>query len=378
MLVLSIVFSLFMWACIMVSTASSRQGTGVAVTASLLLMNFVGMFLACVLPVVMLQAVLTLTCCGVCRWFKWSPSRFALLATVAMFASYGYVAWGAYAGVQELQQKYPLVSIEERLPQVSTNTVPVELPKPALDGLEKLEKRIDEKADNSWTRFRESQLRQVHEETFEVFAAQPGFGVSRMMRFSQYTLRGRRGGTDRKTPQPGQPSEAAWSSGTFTQLARKSSASSLNQQLAPAHLEGVFDFLNPEAYGYVRDRKNVTGFQPHEMQLVPSFPAEWNLRSVYLIGLVLHEEPVVYVSANLPSMEDLKSTQTVPLDDFEAAGLQRLRAGDDLFSHEEGNVLRAVGALRATKQCLQCHSGNNRGDLLGAFSYHVTIKSEKN
>lgn len=376
MLALSIVFSLIMWGSILISTASSRQGTGVAVTASLLLMNVVGMFLACVLPVVMLQAVLTLVFCGVCKWFKWSPGRCALLATAAMFASYGYVGWGAHVRVKELQQKYPVVSIEKRLPQASIASASVELPRPALDNLEQLEKKFDEKGVNYWGRYRDDQLRQIHEDTFAVFAVQPGFGASRMIRFSEYTLRGRNREGDKKTPQPGQPSESAWSSGSFAQLVQKSLTAPRNQQLAPAHLQGVFDFVDPKSYGYVRDRQNVVGFESHEMKELPSFPADLDLRSVYLIGLILHEKPVVYVSATLPSMDDLKSTQTVSLDDFEAAGLQRLRAGDDLFSHEEGRVLRAVGALRATKQCVQCHGGK-RGDLLGAFSYHVVIKSKK-
>ena len=75
-------------------------------------------------------------------------------------------------------------------------------------------------------------------------------------------------------------------------------------------------------------------------------------------------------------MEELAKGTTIPPDDFEMAGLQSLRSGEDLFAHEQGGVLRAVGALRATKQCLQCHGGN-RGDLLGAFSYNLTVKNSQ-
>ena len=59
------------------------------------------------------------------------------------------------------------------------------------------------------------------------------------------------------------------------------------------------------------------------------------------------------------------------LDEFEAAGLPALERGDELFVRDRGQERRMLGAIRAVRQCLDCHGGE-RGDLLGAFSYTLT------
>jgi hypothetical protein len=61
--------------------------------------------------------------------------------------------------------------------------------------------------------------------------------------------------------------------------------------------------------------------------------------------------------------------ETRPLDVFESTGVAELRDGKDLFIRTRGNVIRMLGALRATENCLECHTDNKKGDLLGAFSY---------
>ena len=94
----------------------------------------------------------------------------------------------------------------------------------------------------------------------------------------------------------------------------------------------------------------------------------WNVVALDLVGLARHDEPVAYVSKQLPRMKELKNSPTRPLDVFEKLGLERLHAGDDLFVRLAGTDLRMLGALRAADQCLRCHGGA-RGDLLGAFSY---------
>jgi hypothetical protein len=67
-------------------------------------------------------------------------------------------------------------------------------------------------------------------------------------------------------------------------------------------------------------------------------------------------------------MEELRDAPTRSLDPFEAEGLEALRGGKDLFVRGTDKQARMLGAIRATRQCLQCHGGD-RGDLLGAFSY---------
>jgi len=61
--------------------------------------------------------------------------------------------------------------------------------------------------------------------------------------------------------------------------------------------------------------------------------------------------------------------ETRPLDVFETAGVADLRDGKDLFIRTRGNVIRMLGALRATETCIECHTDRKKGDLLGAFSY---------
>jgi hypothetical protein len=61
--------------------------------------------------------------------------------------------------------------------------------------------------------------------------------------------------------------------------------------------------------------------------------------------------------------------ETRPLDVFETTGVAELRDGKELFIRTRGNAIRMLGALRATEQCLECHTDSKRGDLLGAFSY---------
>jgi hypothetical protein len=77
---------------------------------------------------------------------------------------------------------------------------------------------------------------------------------------------------------------------------------------------------------------------------------------------------VVYVSENLPRMEELRGAPTRPLDGFEASALEKLRRGEALLVADAPGGVRMLGALRSVKQCVDCHGGE-RGDLLGAFSY---------
>jgi hypothetical protein len=134
------------------------------------------------------------------------------------------------------------------------------------------------------------------------------------------------------------------------------------------HEASVLDFVNPAGFGLVQDRTRVLGYQKHGFSKVPDPADTWTVGTIDLIGLLLHPEPVAYVSANLPRMDELRDAPTRPLDPFEVEGLERLRGGKDLFVRGSDRQARMLGAVRATKQCLACHGGD-RGDLLGAFSY---------
>jgi len=66
----------------------------------------------------------------------------------------------------------------------------------------------------------------------------------------------------------------------------------------------------------------------------------------------------------------LSSVKTREASAFEAAALEKLVDGEDLDTASTPNRIEMLGALRATKQCTQCHQVPS-GTLLGAFSYEL-------
>ena len=54
--------------------------------------------------------------------------------------------------------------------------------------------------------------------------------------------------------------------------------------------------------------------------------------------------------------------------------MAELRGGKEVYIRSKDNVIRMLGALRASDDCLKCHTDSRKGDLLGAFSY--TLKAE--
>lgn len=135
------------------------------------------------------------------------------------------------------------------------------------------------------------------------------------------------------------------------------------------HRNCIVDFVHPAGWGYAKDRRHVAGFQSHQFSKVPEPTGTLRVASIELIGW-LRGEPIAYVSDHLPAMKELRNAPTRPLDAFEEEGLAKLRRGEDLFTKSENGSVRLLGAIRATKQCIDCH-GSQRGDLLGAFSYQL-------
>ena len=141
------------------------------------------------------------------------------------------------------------------------------------------------------------------------------------------------------------------------------------------HLDALVDFVNPDGFGYVRDRDHVAGFLSHRLSRVPEIhraaetgdPPEdtepWLTRSVELVSLLKHDQPMVYVAKYLPNMDQLRDSAVRPLDGFEQRTLAKLRAGDDVVVETAGDRIRMLGSLRAGRQCLECHAVE-RGTLL--------------
>ena len=102
----------------------------------------------------------------------------------------------------------------------------------------------------------------------------------------------------------------------------------------------------------------------------PAVDVDWKLNRMQLVSLLLHDEARVYVSDNLPDMEELSGAdvETRGLDPFELDALNKLRNGEAIVTAATPNRLQMMGGLRATHDCMQCHNVKE-DELLGAFSY---------
>jgi hypothetical protein len=292
----------------------------------------------------------------------WSVARerlksflpFSVVAVVVPFGYAGWWAWGRYEAAVELRAQYPFESMADRVPEAVRGAVPTGA---AVARLARFEREAAPRYD-----LYDYQFETIHNTTVEQFVNSPGFGVSRGIRYP--TDAGLRHRTERRDPPPAQPSPpgSPWAGDEFGPLADRGGLDDL-------HLDGVLDFVNREGWGYLRGKRQVAGFLPHAFSRVPEAKA-WRVESVYLVGLLKHAEPVVYLTDRLPAMADAATAPTRPVDAFEAAGLKEIRAGDDGYAGRRGDEVRFIGAVRSAAACVGCHGGE-RGDLLGAFAYRL-------
>jgi hypothetical protein len=303
--------------------------------------------------------------------------------------------------VEDLRKQYPLESMADRLAyeaDAAKALAKLKVTDDALKRLESLEKAVEEK--RAWDA-RARALMILHSENVHKFINRDGFGVGRMT-----------------TPGPGAKAAGSFSPGklelrtapavTFLkareaalrraeakleteaklreeQRAAASHGPKGRQLLWEFHQGSALDFLNPDGFGFVKDREHVAGFQPHHFREPPELPdaftrgqtaagkEPWVVGRVELVSLLKHSEPAVYVGDSLPRMQDAKDAATRPLSDFEEKALQALKDGEDISVWATEDRIRMLGSLRAATQCLDCHQVK-RGDLLGAFSYTLDRK----
>jgi len=100
----------------------------------------------------------------------------------------------------------------------------------------------------------------------------------------------------------------------------------------------------------------------------------WEVVEFQLVGLLMHDHPVVY-DKHLLTGDDQGDEPPVTRkpDGFESKSLENLQAGAERVMgwNEKENCLQVLGAIRAKAECLKCHDVR-RGSLLGAFSYRIT------
>lgn len=331
-----------------------------------LAVTIVPQFLLFFFPPVMLLAALLVGAVAVwIYYFDREPRAYLPLSLAA--AAIAFTVCGLRAGytVLSLRSEFPYVSMDERLPKRAPKEAP-ELSTTSAERLAVMERDVEHRGGGRpEERQRLEELAQLREHPVKVFRSRPAFGVSWLSQLSESTLRdGLR--EDPPKAQPGRRVPLSWSAATLQRPlddAERHCAS-----LANMHRDVVVDFVNPPGFGYFHDRGHVAGFQEHRLSKIPDAPDPWVLQTVELVGLVRPEKPAVYVSDRLPRMDLLRQAETRGLDEFEVLGLNALQEGEDLFVRQAIDGRRALGAIRNGRQCQSCHE-DNRGQLLGAFSY---------
>ena len=246
----------------------------------------------CILPAVAIQSLLLCVATIVWRWTHRGFARFLTLSSGATLLAYGLAGILVVQAEREyarLRALYPYESMEARLPR--PRTTPEDsppLPAAALR-LSRLEERLPERA----VGFKAYQLEKLHEHIVDLFVNSPGFGVARMSYPSEWSL----AATFRPRvvpPQPGSHFGTIWSPGAHERLPADAEA-----PLGDLLEESILDFVNEPGFGYFKDRHHVSGFLPHEFSRTPSPAKNWELQTLELVSLLLHDEPEVYVASHL-------------------------------------------------------------------------------
>jgi hypothetical protein len=357
MLVLSLIVSAVLLLAVNLAVRGKHQiaaPIGFCLTAV-----FAPMCIMITLPTVLLQAALLCAALLVLAIPHRGKRLYLPVSVAVTLIAYGVTTWYTLAQFQQLQQRFPVESLEARLPPRPPSSPPRLASSTRLDELETV---IEMKQNQDWlSGVRRGALRRLHTDRVGYFTRSYGFGVGRMMIMNdEYVLK-----------------SGARNSPPITQPNRTPNASPPDKWEPVAgsgfgtlHEASVLDFVNPAGFGVFEDRRHVIGFQRHGFSEVPGPEERWAVETIDLVGLLLHDEPLAYVSKNLPRMDELRAAPTRPLDSFETQGLATLRKGEELFVRGSETRVRMLGAIRSTKQCLDCHGGA-RGDLLGAFSYSL-------
>ncbi|HZZ81759.1 MAG TPA: hypothetical protein VFE62_24875 [Gemmataceae bacterium] len=188
----------------------------------------------------------------------------------------------------------------------------------------------------------------MHADAYNRFINQPGMGMSRMLPTLSVMPR------EWKMPQ--------W---TSEELAKEQPPIAGAKDLSLIHRLSLKNFGSDYKTDDERWQAMVNEANSKEMKKQNL----WEIKSLDLVGLVVHESPLVYVSEKLPDMKDLKNRPTRELDVFESEGIEELMNGKQIYMRQKEGTIRVLGPIHAAKACLKCHSDAKEGAMLGAFSY---------
>jgi hypothetical protein len=310
------------------------------------------------LPLFMLHALLVFVALVIWRAHRGLPRTLLLYMLLAAVVPYGiatYLSVNYMAEIHRLQKEYAFESMETRVPAPKAVAV-AKLSFESQKQLTNLDSYLAESGSSA--RF----LQQLHQDSLTTFLDSPGFGAQRRIRPSAYTLKMNANPDEFVPRQPGPPSASR-----LMEYDLRDVKDLPVEPLRELHLDSVFNFSNPGGFGWIVNRQKVAGFLPHQFKFVPQ-ARQWKIQTLELVGLLMHETPIAYLSDELPRMANLPSIPTRPLTPFESAALKQLQEGGDIVVKETSDSVRMLGAVRSAAECTKCHGGE-RGDLLGAFSY---------
>ncbi|MEN1678910.1 MAG: hypothetical protein AAGJ46_04915 [Planctomycetota bacterium] len=336
-------------------TIGPTLSCGLPVLASIV-SPFVTTVFVFISPVAMWHAGLTAFVLILTHNVRENTARRALACCGVMAATYlvlGGLAWQRSIEIARLRDEYPIVSVAHRLPPPAPPVDEIALAPEVDAALKKVERY------RPYYNTRVRSLRALHQWSTGRFVSAAGFGVSRMSSgFYEYAL---------------VPNEATSSLPTLALDMR----STLDESMRHNHRDVYERYFDTDRLGWVEDASHVAGFASHALRsptrLYHPNPSSryWQVTRLELIGVLRDPEPVVYLLPGAPIMDQIANAETRPLDDFEAASLEKLQAQSDLeYEIPAEGGLRMVGAIRAAGDCLKCHQAK-RGQLLGAFSYDL-------
>ena len=288
------------------------------------------------------------------------------------------------ARAKELRAEYPFESLAGRLKyEESKASESPGLSDAAEQRLHERDERdaLARKSNFAWLNLRRASLEKLHSDEVQKFVAREGFGVSRMPSPGpsflplppppQFVLPSAEIDPAQDEPLVRVPANAAEAAAATIDVPT-------GDDLTALHVASETAFVPPQRLGYVKDREHVAGFGSHAFERLPRLvddknwlhePTEhWAMRRMELVSLLKHDKPQVYISDELPRLDKLDKIATRDLGMFEADALSKLNAGEEVVTRATVNRIEMLGALRASKSCLECHSVEH-GQLLGAFSY---------
>ncbi len=315
-----------------------------------------------------------------CLWFKASARATLMICGLPMLLVIGGVTrdrWDEVARIDRLRSRFPMESLTPRLAYEADHPQAVEAVSLTPDIVKHMVE-FEQGVQYMRPRSREIRLKLLHDESYRDFIASSGFGFERT---KPTTLRMLDLPDPEPVPMPASPSheESYLADREREQRGGFPHATSASPESVTEgrniHNSASELFLHVEQWGYVTDREHSVGFQAHHVskmpwtrQLAKGQTRNWAISQLQLVSLLKHKLPRVYVSENLPDLNDLADVQTRELSSFERAALPPLERDQDLVIDDMPTRIQMLGALRASQSCLQCHQVPT-GSLLGAFSY---------